>query len=98
MSRRTQNSPHPADVRRPAARQPRSGAGLIWFAQVSAAGGTYLGDILFPSLLAAVGLGFAFVPVTIASVTCTRPNEAGLASVEHSEAAKREAAPEPVTA
>jgi EmrB/QacA subfamily drug resistance transporter len=54
--------------------------GLIWFGQVSAPGGTYLGDILFPSLLAAVGLGFAFVPVTIASVTGTRPDEAGLAS------------------
>ena len=55
-------------------------AGLIWFGQVSAPGGTYLGDILFPSLLAAVGLGFAFVPVTIAAVTGTRPDEAGLAS------------------
>jgi EmrB/QacA subfamily drug resistance transporter len=55
-------------------------AGLIWFGQVSAPGGSYLGDILFPSLLAAVGLGFAFVPVTIAAVTGTRPDEAGLAS------------------
>jgi EmrB/QacA subfamily drug resistance transporter len=55
-------------------------AGLIWFGQVSAPGGTYLGDILFPSLLAAVGLGFAFVPVTIAAVTGTKPDEAGLAS------------------
>jgi EmrB/QacA subfamily drug resistance transporter len=55
-------------------------AGLIWFGQVSAPGGTYVGDILFPSMLAAVGLGFAFVPVTIASVTGTRPDEAGLAS------------------
>ena len=54
--------------------------GLVWFGQVSAPGGTYLGDILFPSLLAAVGLGFAFVPQTIASVTGTRPDEAGLAS------------------
>lgn len=32
--------------------------GLMWFAQVSP-GGTYVGDILFPSLVAAVGLGFA---------------------------------------
>src|SRR6185312_15775171 len=31
-------------------------AGLIWFGQVSV-GGSYLGDVLFPSLLAAVGLG-----------------------------------------
>ena len=34
--------------------------GLIWFSQVSADGG-YLTDILGPSLLAAFGLGFAFV-------------------------------------
>jgi predicted MFS family arabinose efflux permease len=53
--------------------------GLVWFSQVSP-GGSYLGDVLFPSLLAAVGLGLAFVPVTIASVTGTKPSEAGLAS------------------
>jgi EmrB/QacA subfamily drug resistance transporter len=55
-------------------------AGLLWFSQVPAPGGSYLADILGPSLLAAVGLGFAFVPVTIAAVTGTRPHEAGLAS------------------
>jgi MFS family permease len=31
-------------------------------------------------MLAAVGLGLAFVPVTIAAVTGTKPSEAGLAS------------------
>ena len=36
--------------------------------------------MLFPSLLAAIGLGFSFVPVTIAAVTGTKPDEAGLAS------------------
>jgi sugar phosphate permease len=36
--------------------------------------------VLGPSLLAAVGLGLSFVPVTIAAVTGTRPHEAGLAS------------------
>ena len=36
--------------------------------------------MLGPSLLAAFGLGFAFVPVTIAAVTGTEPHEAGLAS------------------
>jgi MFS family permease len=36
--------------------------------------------VLFPSLFVAVGLGFAFVPVTIAAVSGTRPDEAGLAS------------------
>src|SRR5947209_5029228 len=54
--------------------------GLLWFSQVPAPGGAYLGDVLGPSLLAAVGLGFAFVPVTIAAVTGTEPHEAGLAS------------------
>src|SRR6185312_12533333 len=33
-----------------------------------------------PPLIAALGLGFAFVPVTIAAVTGTEPHEAGLAS------------------
>ena len=54
-------------------------AGLIWFSYVSP-GGSYVSDVLFPSLLAAIGLGFAFVPSTIAAVTGTRPDEAGLAS------------------
>jgi MFS family permease len=54
--------------------------GLIWFSQVSAHGGSFAGDVLGPSLLAAVGLGFSFVPVTIAAVTGIRPHEAGLAS------------------
>ena len=36
--------------------------------------------MLGPSLLAAAGFGFAFVSVTIAAVTGTRPHEAGLAS------------------
>jgi MFS family permease len=56
------------------------GAGTFWFSNVSAPGGTYVGDVLFPSLLAAVGLGFAFVTSTIAAVTGVRPDEAGLAS------------------
>jgi EmrB/QacA subfamily drug resistance transporter len=54
--------------------------GLLWFSQVPATGGSFVADVLGPSLLAAVGLGFAFVSVTIAAVTGTRPNEAGLAS------------------
>jgi len=55
-------------------------AGLTWFAQVSAPGGTYLGDVLFPSILAAIGLGFSFVSVTIGAVTGTTDRDAGLAS------------------
>jgi predicted MFS family arabinose efflux permease len=55
-------------------------AGLYWFSKVPASGGTFLGDLLGPSLLAAVGLGLSFVPVTIAAMTGVRPHEAGLAS------------------
>jgi EmrB/QacA subfamily drug resistance transporter len=54
-------------------------AGLIWFAQVSP-DGSYVGDVLFPSLLAAVGLGLAFVSLTVAAVSGVEPHEAGLAS------------------
>jgi EmrB/QacA subfamily drug resistance transporter len=55
-------------------------AGLVWFSRVPGTGGTFAADILGPSLLAAVGLGLAFVPVTIAAVAGTEPGEAGLAS------------------
>jgi MFS family permease len=55
-------------------------SGLLWFSQVPGTGGSYAADVLGPSLLAAVGLGFAFVPVTIAAVTGTQPQESGLAS------------------
>jgi EmrB/QacA subfamily drug resistance transporter len=54
--------------------------GLGWFSRVPAPGGSYAADVLGPSLLAAVGFGFAFVSVTIAAVTGTRLHEAGLAS------------------
>jgi EmrB/QacA subfamily drug resistance transporter len=54
-------------------------AGLIWFGQVSP-DGSYVGDVLFPSLLAAVGLGLAFVSMTVAAVSGVEPHEAGLAS------------------
>ena len=53
--------------------------GLLWFSQVSV-GGTFVGDVLFPSLLAAAGLGFAFVPVTIAAVSGVSDDDSGLAS------------------
>jgi EmrB/QacA subfamily drug resistance transporter len=53
--------------------------GLVWFSQVSA-DGSYVSDILFPSLLAAVGLGLAFVSMTVAAVSGVLGHEAGLAS------------------
>ncbi len=54
-------------------------AGLAWFGQISV-DGSFVSDVLGPSLLAAVGLGFAFVPVTIAAVSGVEPRQAGLAS------------------
>ncbi|HEU4599484.1 MAG TPA: MFS transporter, partial [Solirubrobacterales bacterium] len=42
--------------------------------------GSFLADILGPSLLAAVGLGFAFVPGTIAAVSGVEDRQQGLAS------------------
>ncbi len=54
-------------------------AGLFWFSRLPV-NGSFGVNLLGPSLLAAVGLGFSFVPVTIAAVTGTRPEEAGLAS------------------
>ena len=55
------------------------GAALVWFSQVSVGGG-FLTDILGPSLLAAIGLGFGFVTTTIAAVSGVREQESGLAS------------------
>jgi EmrB/QacA subfamily drug resistance transporter len=52
---------------------------LAWFSQVSA-DGSFLADVLGPSILAGLGLGFAFVPVTIAAMSGSSPDEAGLAS------------------
>jgi EmrB/QacA subfamily drug resistance transporter len=53
--------------------------GLVWFGQVSP-DGSYVADVLFPSLLAAVGLGLAFVSMTVGAVSGVEPHEAGLAS------------------
>ncbi|HEX6390681.1 MAG TPA: MFS transporter [Solirubrobacteraceae bacterium] len=54
-------------------------AGLLWFTQIDTDGG-WASDMLGPSLLAAIGLGFSFVTSTIAAMTGTSPGEAGLAS------------------
>jgi EmrB/QacA subfamily drug resistance transporter len=52
---------------------------LLWFAQVPVEG-SYVTDLLGPMVIAAVGLGFAFVPVTIAAVSRVSQDESGLAS------------------
>ena len=54
-------------------------AGLYWFSHVSASG-SFLGDVLFPSLVVAVGMGLAFVPLTIAALSGIEESESGLAS------------------
>jgi EmrB/QacA subfamily drug resistance transporter len=53
--------------------------GLGWFSRVSA-NGSYLEDVLFPSIIVAVGLGFSFVSVTLAATAGVEAREAGLAS------------------
>ena len=55
------------------------GLGLLYFTQISV-NGTYVGDLLPGFLLVGVGLGFSFVPVSIAALANVQPNEAGLAS------------------
>jgi len=53
--------------------------GLVYFTQVSVHG-TYLGDLLPGFLLVALGIGFSFVPISIAALAGVQPSEAGLAS------------------
>ena len=54
-------------------------AGLVYFTQVSV-GGSYLGDLLPGFLLISVGIGFSFVPISIAALAGVKNSEAGLAS------------------
>jgi MFS family permease len=54
-------------------------AGLLWFTQVSPHG-TYLVDLAPGFLLAGLGLGFSFIPMTIAALEGITDREAGLAS------------------
>jgi len=52
---------------------------LLWFSRVPV-DGSYVTNLLGPMILAAIGLGFAFVPVTIAAVSNISPDDSGLAS------------------
>ncbi len=54
-------------------------AGLLYFSQISV-GGSYLIDLAPGFILAGVGLGFSFVPVTIAALVGVDVAEAGVAS------------------
>jgi MFS family permease len=53
--------------------------GLVWFAQLPVHG-SYVPDVRGPSMPIALGLGFAFVPITILAETGVHDREYGLAS------------------
>jgi MFS family permease len=53
--------------------------GLVYFTQVSV-GGSYLGDLLPGFLVIALGMGFSFVPISIAALAGVPGKDAGLAS------------------
>ncbi len=53
--------------------------GMLAFSFVDA-DGSYLGDVLVPGVLTATGIGFSFVPVTIAALAGVEGGQAGLAS------------------
>ena len=53
--------------------------GLLYFTQVSV-GGSYWADLFPGFLVLGVAIPFAFVPITIAALAGTKPQEAGLAS------------------
>ncbi len=54
-------------------------AGLLFFTQVSV-GGSYVRDLLPGFLLIGVGIGFSYVPISIAALAGVTASEAGLAS------------------
>ena len=54
-------------------------AGLAYYTHVSV-DGSYTGDLLIGFLVIAVGMGFSFVPISIAALAGVKPAEAGLAS------------------
>jgi len=53
--------------------------GLLYFTQVDV-GGSYVTDLLPGFLLIAIGMGFSFVPISIAALAGVKDSEAGLAS------------------
>ena len=52
---------------------------LVWWSRISP-DGSYVADVLGPSVVAAIGLGLSFVPVTIGAVAGVDEHESGLAS------------------
>lgn len=56
-----------------------AGLGLVFFTFISV-NGTYVGDLLPGFLIVGIGMGFSFIPVTIAALAGIEGPEAGLAS------------------
>jgi EmrB/QacA subfamily drug resistance transporter len=54
-------------------------AGLLYFTRVSV-GGSYVQDLMPGFLIIGVGIGFSFVPISIAALAGVKASEAGLAS------------------
>ena len=55
------------------------GVGMLLLSRIEA-DGTWAADVLVPALITSAGIGFSFVPVTIAATSGVRRAEAGLAS------------------
>jgi EmrB/QacA subfamily drug resistance transporter len=55
-------------------------AGFVWFAVTVGPGGTFLGSIVGPSLVASVGIGMCFVPLGTAATSGVAAEETGMAS------------------
>jgi MFS family permease len=54
-------------------------AGMSWLSFVSPHG-SYVGDVLAPSLLAALGMSLAFIPTLGIAISAAQPQDGGLAS------------------
>jgi len=54
-------------------------AGLAWLSDIGVHA-DYVGELLFPGVLASLAMPFAFIPGTICATSGVRPQEAGLAS------------------
>jgi EmrB/QacA subfamily drug resistance transporter len=57
-----------------------SAAALIWIATTLGVGGSYWLHVFGPALIFGVGIGFSFVPMTLAATQGVPPQQAGLAS------------------
>ncbi|NVB82417.1 MAG: MFS transporter [Kofleriaceae bacterium] len=55
------------------------GLALLLFARMPV-GGSFVGDVLLPSLLGAIGMSLAYIPAMITSTASARPEDGGLAS------------------